>query len=337
MNAATSVAAEHSSLHLALAEVMTTLVKAPVRIEQLRRLAGGASHETWAFDACHDTTREALVLRRDFQDPLLPVELAQEYAVLGSLSQAGIPIARPLWCDDQCRHFDTPAMIVARIDGTDLRKTLAAGHFAGERSALAQSLLTLQASIHALGADQLPMLTARTPAEEIETWADYVTRQRTPRPLLSAALGWLRANAPPAVTPALVHGDFKANNLLVDRAGAITVIDWEMAHLGDPLEDLAWTMLWTTGDDIVGGLLAREDYLARYAATAGQAVDPDRLRFWDMFALFKLAAIFISGAPDTQLLPRIRPVCLQLRRALPWLETRLAQQLDHSLVSTSPT
>ena len=112
---------------------------------------------------------------------------------------------------------------------------------------------------------------------------------RRARPVLAAALRWLQANEPEVERVGLVHGDFKTNNLMLTDAGRTTVLDWEMAHLGDPVEDLAWTLLWTTRFDLIGGLLSRDEYLNAYCEMSGTRFDAMRLFYWEVFARMKLA------------------------------------------------
>jgi aminoglycoside phosphotransferase (APT) family kinase protein len=118
----------------------------------------------------------------------------------------------------------------------------------------------------------------------------------------------------------IVHGDFKANNILMRRGEEPTVIDWELAHVGDRHEDLAWTMAWTSPHDIVGGMLTCGDYIAAYAELSGHRVDPQRLQFWQMFALVKLAAIFLKGLEPRLRGEPLQPLHLMLGQAVPRLE-----------------
>ena len=135
---------------------------------------------------------------------------------------------------------------------------------------------------------------------------------------------------------ALVHGDFKANNLVTDaerlwQDKSATVLDWEMAHVGDPIEDLAWTLLWSTAHDLVGGLLNRAEYLAAYEAASGHAVEAARLAYWEIFACVKLAAIFIAGVRPTADGQALRPMLVMLGRAIAVIEQALARRLQRVL------
>lgn len=294
----------------------------PVRIEGLKRLTGGASHETWAFDAiASDGSRHQLILRRDVEHGLINGALQAEYALLERLHAAGLPVARPWKCAAGRGELGAPYMVTSRMGARDLRKQLARDGNTIDRRALGRELVAVQAAIHAAGAGDGP------DEDPLARWTPLVETCEPVRPLLAIALDWLHRNRLPPSKTVLVHGDFKANNLVFGDAGAITVIDWELAHRGDALEDLAWTLQWTTNDDIVGGLLSREEYLDAYARLAGEPIDARRLHFWEIFAQLKLAAMFLAGVvPRAQGRP-VRPVYAQLHRALPVLEGRLARLL----------
>jgi aminoglycoside phosphotransferase (APT) family kinase protein len=99
----------------------------------------------------------------------------------------------------------------------------------------------------------------------------------------------------------LVHGDYRLGNFLIARAGAATrltgILDWEMVHLGDPLEDVAWccSPLWRAGGDLASALMLPDAFAAAYAAAAGRTADPERLRFYDVLALVKMSVIMLTG------------------------------------------
>ena len=151
---------------------------------------------------------------------------------------------------------------------------------------------------------------------------------KTASPLLRAAIAWLEAHVPALDRPCIVHGDFKANNILWSEAGEPVVLDWELAHMGDPAEDLAWTMLWTTRDDIVCGLLSPQDYLAAYEQASGAAVDRERLFFWQLFALVKLCEILRSGSGTVRNEDDLGPSHALLSRGSAALEAAMADYLS---------
>ena len=307
-----------------------------VEVAAVARLAGGASHDTWAFDVVGENAEGSslnhFVLRRDFEEGLLDTSLDNEFALLNALHRLGIPVPQPFWQENCKSHFGAPCMITERVRGTDLRKALAGARAGMQRKELGTALANIQAQIHAVDCKrhlQNVKLadTASYPLSELDRWASiFEPDDRPVKPLVRAAIGWLRANVPATAEYCLIHGDFKANNILFGEQNTMTVLDWELSHLGDPLEDLAWTMLWTTEWDLVEGLLPARDYLAAYSRASGRTVDESRLNFWQLFSLVKLAAIFQKSA-SAGIQMASRPTLAMLGRALPFIDNAIAAHL----------
>jgi len=120
-------------------------------------------------------------------------------------------------------------------------------------------------------------------------------------PPLAEALLWCRRHAPATDAITLVHGDYRLGNfLVVHEAGGprlTGILDWELVHLGDPLEDVAWcaSPLWRAGTPYASALLPPEEFAARWAEASGRAADPERLRFYEVLAFVKMIAIMLSG------------------------------------------
>ncbi len=317
----------------ALQDYVRGRVGSRVEIAGLRKLSGGTSHETWAFDV-HDARGNEvrrLVLRRDVERGMLDGDLDTEFTLLDALARSGFPVPRPWWCEAQASPLAAPFMVVGRVDGTDIRKHLAA-HPDIDREGLGTDLVALQARLHRLDwRRELPLSpdVAAGAGAELEKWTAAIDATGVdPGPLVNAATSWMSRNLPPAARLALVHGDFKTNNLVFGVDGRVTVLDWELAHIGDPLEDIAWTMLWTTDFDIVGGLLTAAEYLAAYEKAAGVALDPAALLFWRILALVKLAAIFLTGVSHGS---STSPTLALMGRGIYRLEADLADLLELSL------
>jgi aminoglycoside phosphotransferase (APT) family kinase protein len=135
---------------------------------------------------------------------------------------------------------------------------------------------------------------------ELDYWeGDADKNELEPQPVLRAAIRWLRRNPPPpAQKVVIVHGDMRAGNFLFDRKGEIrAVLDWEMMHLGDPLEDLAWSMnrLWTWSEpERIGFMIPREEGIRIWEEASGFQADRGVLFWWEVFTSVKSMAIWIS-------------------------------------------
>jgi aminoglycoside phosphotransferase (APT) family kinase protein len=182
--------------------------------------------------------------------------------------------------------------IMSRVEGETIpRKILRDAQFAQARPRLARQLGGVLARIHGLNLSRLPDLRGMTAAKEIvELERDYRSFE-WPRPVFELALRWLRDHDPgPSAEVTLVHGDFRHGNLIIGPDGVRAVLDWELAHTGDPMEDLGWICVnsWRFGeiDKPVGGFGSREELFAGYEAS-GRRVDPERVTFWEVMGTLR--------------------------------------------------
>lgn len=259
------------------------------------RLSGGASQETWSFDIVHPDGNVGAILRRAPQGygaaPSRAAGLNAEACLMQLAHHAGLPSPRVIHVLQPQDGLGT-GFIMERVDGETIpRKILRDKQFAQARPLLARQLGKVLAGIHGLPLAQLPALRRMTAAGEItELERDYRSFE-WPRPVFELALRWLREHdpgPPPQVT--LVHGDFRHGNLIIGADGVRAVLDWELAHLGDPMEDLGWICVnsWRFGeiDKPVGGFGSREELFAGYEAT-GRRVDVERAMFWEVMGTLR--------------------------------------------------
>ena len=204
---------------------------------------------------------------------------------------AGVPSPRVLHVLRPENDLGT-GFVMGRVEGETIpRRILRDQQFASARAVLAHQLGKVLAAIHGLDMVQLPKLRRMTAAEEIaELERDYRSFD-WPRPVFELALRWLRDRDPgPPEQVTLVHGDFRHGNLIVGPEGLRAVLDWELAHTGDPMEDLGWVCVnsWRFGEieKPVGGFGTREELFAGYEA-AGRRVDPARVNFWEVMGTLR--------------------------------------------------
>ncbi len=259
------------------------------------RLSGGASQETWSFDIVHPKGNVGAILRRAPQGygaaPARAAGLNAEAILMQRAHGAGVPSPRVLHVLQPQDQLGT-GFIMERVEGETIpRKILRDDKFARARPMLSRQLGKVLAAIHGLDLTQLPELRRMTAAKEIaELERDYRSFE-WPRPVFELALRWLRDRDPgPSEQVTLVHGDFRHGNLIIGPDGVRAVLDWELAHTGDPMEDLGWICVnsWRFGeiDKPVGGFGSREELFAGYEA-AGRLVDADRVKFWEVMGTLR--------------------------------------------------
>jgi aminoglycoside phosphotransferase (APT) family kinase protein len=259
------------------------------------RLSGGASQETWSFDIVHPDGNIGAILRRapvgSGAAPSRAAGLNAEASLMQLAHDAGVPSPRVLYVLRPQDELGT-GFVMSRVEGETIpRKILRDEKFALARPNLARQLGKVLAAIHGLDLAKLPKLRRMTAAKEIaELERDYRGFE-WPRPVFELALRWLRDHDPgPPQEVTLVHGDFRHGNLIIGPEGLRAVLDWELAHTGDPMEDLGLVCVnsWRFGeiDMPVGGFGTREELFAGYES-AGRRVDPGRVTFWEVMGTLR--------------------------------------------------
>jgi aminoglycoside phosphotransferase (APT) family kinase protein len=295
---------------------------------ELERITTGHSNEVFAL-------RRAgldLVLRRPPRTPLSPTahDVAREHRVISAVRRSGsVPVPEPVALCTDPEVIGAPFCLMRRLDGVVVRERLPAGLRGddGVPAALGEMLVDLLADLHAIDWRAVGLEGFGRPdgylERQVPRWIGQLERYRTrPLPEVDEAGRWLAAHLPPPRPPAIIHGDYKLDNVMVaDRlpVAPVAVLDWEQSTIGDPLVDLGWLLgLWAEpGEEIpfAGANLAlaghgpvptRAALAERYAARAG--ADLTHLRFYCVLGLFKLACVmegsyarFRAGTADDPL------------------------------------
>lgn len=274
---------------------------APERIAGLKRLSGGASQQTWAFELAGDAGGAApqpLILRRAVpasERGSHSAGLDAEADLIALAGRRGIPVPA-LVARLTPAHGIGQGFVMQRLPGQALgRRIVAAPELAQARAGLARRCGEVLATIHALPLADLPALRRAGPAAELEHLRAWHARHGTARPVFQLALQWLQAHRPPEPAAlSLVHGDFRNGNLLVDAAGLTGVLDWELAHVGDPASDLGWLCVnsWRFGvrEQVVGGFGSLQQLAAGYGAGGG-VFDAQRVHWWQVAGTLRWGVI----------------------------------------------
>ena len=306
-----------------LERILTREVTHCSALVEVQQLSGGASQETYRLTICLKNTESVksddslkgdggapnqyLALRRsplgierevDAEHPGLGVE-AELFQVAAN---AGVP--EPI-----IHYVLQPAdglgegIVMEWLEGESLgSRIVRSADLADVRPRLAFQCGEILARIHSieLAPSLRQQLAVVTPEAAVRlSWGSYQAFE-TPQPMIDFTARWLLDNLPDSVEPSLVHNDFRNGNLMVNASGIVGVLDWELAHLGDPMRDLGWLCVnsWRFGqiDLPVGGFGQRQDLFDGYESVSGRPVDPDLVNFWEVFGSFWWAANCLAMA-----------------------------------------
>lgn len=273
-----------------LAEVLRPVL-GEVAIENLTVLTGGASRTTWAFDAVGNGERQALILRTGPPDDL-HAGMELEAAVQQRAGAAGAPVPDILAADNSPAALGNPYLICNAIGGeTIVRRIYRALDDSGRERLLHQCAQAL-AAIHRADPAGLGL----TKSDDLAEWRERLDEMNDTTATFEWAFRWLAAHRPAPSAPVLVHGDFRMGNLIVDHKGLAAVLDWELVHIGEVYEDLAWFCIraWRFGAPArlgAGGLGSVESFVSAYEAASGTSVDRETLRWWLTVATLRWGVI----------------------------------------------
>ena len=269
----------------------------PVAVSGLRRFHGGAARETYRFDA----NGQGLVLRRDPPSSLIETDRSIEYAAIAAFHGSAVPVPEPLFIEAG-EALGSPAFIMREIPGVHAAGLFDADPYGDARAEVGRDLFTILGSIHARDTADFGFLPVQSAAARLDHWEATIEADALgPEPIACAGLRWLRRNLPAGCPLTVVHGDYRSGNFLVDDANRIrAVVDWEMVHIGDPLEDLAWVCdpLWAHGSDNPASTIPLVDAIAIWEAASGLTCEPLAFRWWRVFAQVMGLAIWISAGRE---------------------------------------
>ena len=281
-----------------------------VTIRRTWPLAGGASRETWALQAEFDDATQTLVLRLDMASTMNPqaINRADEFRLLQIAYAHNVQCPRPRWFCDDPAVLGAPFLLMDYVAGESIGpRVVRKPELATARQALPRQMARQLARIHAIDADTLALAflprppAGTSPAQHlVNTLRQSLDALEAHSPGLTAGLRWLEQNQPAPARLHVLHGDFRIGNLIVDEAGLAAVIDWEFAHLGDPVEDVAWPLVrdWRFGNDRLhlGGIGDAEPYLEAYETMTERPLDRAAVTYWEIMGNMKWAVACLFQA-----------------------------------------
>lgn len=287
---------------------ITSRLGSGVRVRNFRRCSVGFSWLTLSFDLVPAPKEGAhFILQIGPSNGLFaPYSARPQVLALGSLEGLDVPVPRSFWHDDTGEVFGAPFLVTQRLPGDVLLPWSIKQAPAAQAQTLMRQFVEILARIHAASWQDRPMaqvahgVTVHDAAtRQIDVWTGHIGRW-SPRsfPMLAWAERWLREHAPVAPRVSIVHGDYRIGNFLQQDARITGVIDWEMAHLGDPHEDLGWACLpmFNSGSRDLAGLMPRDEAFALYEAVSGYPVSRESVKFYEVFSLYKSVAINLGAA-----------------------------------------
>ncbi|WP_422748785.1 phosphotransferase family protein [Mycobacterium sp. WMMD1722] len=297
-------------------EAVLRPVLGAVTVANLRPLTGGASRTTWAFDAVGES-RQALILRTGPPEEV-HAGMKLEASAQQRAAAAGAPVPRILAADDAAVTLGSPYLICETIPGETIVRRIYRTLDDGGRERLLIQCAEALAAIHR--AD--PVGIGLSESDQLTEWHDQLDEMNDTTATFEWAFRWLAAHRPEPAEQVLVHGDFRMGNLIVDDTGLAAVLDWELVHIGEFYEDLAWFCIraWRFGAAEhlgAGGLGSVDRFLSAYESASGRTVDRAAFRWWLVVATLRWGVIcryqaerHLSGQnPSVELAAIGRRVC----------------------------
>jgi aminoglycoside phosphotransferase (APT) family kinase protein len=270
----------------ALAEVLGA-----TEVTDVVRLSGGASRETFRFAA----DGRPLILQRQRGGDIR--DMGVEASVLRAVHAVGMPTAEVIASSTDPSGVGAAFMVLGLVEGeTIARKILRDADFEAARRDLPSQLGRALAQLHSVPVERVPGL---VPQDQLRMFRTILDTSGEPHPAFELAFKWLHEHQPPVGPQRIVHGDFRLGNLMIGPEGLRAVLDWELAHVGDPMEDLGWLCVraWRFGSALpVAGVGEYAQLFDAYAAASGVDVDPDVVRWWEVLGTLKWGIMCIGQA-----------------------------------------
>lgn len=284
------------SLRISLPAILEPVLGDPVTIEDVQTVSGGARRGIWSLLARTPGARRRLILRSGHPDELhagMELEARAQWAA----GAAGAVVPHVLIADGSPDALSEPYLICDQIAGETIARKILRGLDDEARAGLLRQCAQALAAIHRADTTGI----GAPHRDQLVTWRAQLDDLGTTTATFEWALRWLVANRPEPAPARLVHGDFRMGNLIVDGGRLAAVLDWELVHIGDFHDDLAWFCIraWRYGAPSrfgAGGLGGIQAFLQGYEDAAGVRVDRDTMRWWLVMSTLRWGIICCQQA-----------------------------------------
>lgn len=267
-------------------------------IFEINKMSGGSSNEIWIIKYLENNIENKIVLRRHYsiiskkENLYPPLPLTIESDVMIQAYKQKIPVPKIIYNIDK-KHDLGEGFFMEFIDGITLgNKIIENSSVKLLEPNLASQCGKILAKIHSIPFQNIKSLNTSTGTDEIKKYKDIYQGYSFNIPVFNLSFKWLEKNIPPVTDKCLVHGDYRNGNIVISPSKGIkSILDWELLHLGDRHEDLAWICVnsWRFGNIKlpVGGFGLRNDFYNAYEQSSGEKLNKESLKFWEILGTLK--------------------------------------------------
>ena len=271
------------------------------KVSNLEPLTGGASKEIWKFEVSNAKQPTKMILRRGsgIEGPLA-IKTADEARIQKEVIKVGAPVPKILAVSKNEEELGD-SYIMHFVEGESIaRKILRDKEYKKALPILAYQCGEAIAKIHNVDINNFSFLPKKPAEDQLEDLYSTYQSFEQPSPVFEYAYLWLKEQDFSNFQESLVHGDFRLGNIIVNADGLQSIIDWELAHIGNPLQDLGWVCgnSWRFGknDKVVGGFGELEDLLEGYNSISKLKVNKEMVKCWQVFGTFRWGVICLIQA-----------------------------------------
>tara|TARA_Y100000748_G_scaffold255056_1_gene221145 strand:- start:1769 stop:2782 length:1014 start_codon:yes stop_codon:yes gene_type:complete len=299
----------------------SSLVDKEISLLSFERIFGGASRETYKIRIKDQfNNEEKLILRRTQESSLIETSQSTEYLAYSAYQDTSVPVPLMIDINEDQEILGAPFMLMQQLDGV-AASPFTPNVYSPHEQKLGEQFWSILGEIAKkdIADDFINQFdnTETNPCwkKELDKWVGVIREDSiSVEPILEAGIRKLYGNAPKeSKKKSLVHGDYRNGNFLFLEDRITGILDWEMAHIGEPLEDLAWALspIWSWQDkEKPAYLIARQEALSIWEKASGLAIDENDLKWWELFACVKGMAIWISAGNEFKTGKNIDPINL---------------------------